>query len=503
MPRRSIFVCAFLALILFSGFPALRAGEQPVKVKVHWDKVLRVSRTKPTLLVGAATVLWRNSPLHDPILQAVKDLGADDVRYAVGQPYPHIGVAELKPPTATKTFWDFSYIDPITEDMMKALQGHSVAMIFAVIPQWMFKTPKPVQYPADPAKKFWDYEQGTELRDPSCKEVADYFARVVSWYVNGGFTDELGKWHASGHHYKIDYWEVLNEPDIERGFTVEQYTKIYDAVVAAIHKVSPQTKFVGMSDSYPPGHSEFYRYFLNPKNHKPGTPLNMISYHFYAVPNMDETPEAHQFTFFNQADRFLEIVGYIETLRKMLSPKTGTMVNEIGTMLPEDWGQTKPGYVFKPIYPAYWNLSAAIYAYVYAGLARMGIDAAGESGIPTEPGMWPSIAMLDWKTGQPNARYWVLKMIHDNFHPGDKIVDASSDSGYVMAQAYASPSGERKLLLVNKRARPFEVSIPGARVAKVEFIDEATGNNPPASMQVAGSDFRLGKFGVAVVTLAK
>ncbi len=503
MFRRSNVVCSLLVFILFGSFSAIRAGDQPIKVQVHWHQVMCVSRTKPTLLVGAAPVLWRSSPLHDRILQRIKDLGADDVRYAVGQPYPHIGVAELKPPTATQTFWDFSYVDPITEDVMKALNGHPVVMNFAVIPQWMFKTPKPVRVPANPTQKFWDYEQGSELRDPTGREVADYFARVVSWYVDGGFTDELGKWHASGHHYKIDYWEVLNEPDIERGFTVQQYTKIYDATVEAIHKVSPETKFVGISHSYPAGHPNFFRYFLDPKNHKPGIPLDMISYHFYAVPNMDEPTEAHQFTFFNQADRFLEIVGYIETLRKMLSPKTGTMVNEIGTMLPEDWAQTKPGYVFKPIRPAYWNLSAAIYAYVFAGLARMGIDAAGESGIPTAPGMWPSIAMLDWNTAQPNARYWVLKMIHDNFRPGDKIVGTSCDSGYVMAQAFLSPSGERKLLLVNKRARDFEINIPGSRVARTEFIDEATGFNPPASTSGTGSTLKLGRFGVAVVTLAK
>ena len=91
------------------------------------------------------------------------------------------------------------------------------------------------------------------------------------------------------------------------------------------------------------------------------------------------------------------------------------MVNEIGTMLPDDWAQTKPDYVFKPIRPSYWNLSAAVYAYVFAGLARFGIDNASESGIPAAPGLWPSIAMLDWENAQPNARFWVLKLIVDNF----------------------------------------------------------------------------------------
>ena len=41
--------------------------------------------------------------------------------------------------------------------------------------------------PADPNVEVYDYEQGSELRDPSMKEVADYFARLGSWYTQGGF----------------------------------------------------------------------------------------------------------------------------------------------------------------------------------------------------------------------------------------------------------------------------------------------------------------------------
>ena len=225
----------------------------------------------------------------------------------------------------------------------------------------------------------------------------------------------------------------------------------------------------------------------------------MISYHFYAVPNPDEPPEAQQFTYFDQADRFLEDVGYIEAIRKMLSPRTGTMVNEIGTMLPDDWSQMSPDYVFKPIRPSYWNLSAATFAYVFVGLERLGIDAAGESSIPNAPGMWPSIAMLDWNTAQPNARYWVLKLILNNLRPGDKLVETSADSGDVATQAFVSPRGERKLLLINKREREFDVELPEARGAKIEQIDLATGSKPPASNSIVGSRFKLGGLGVAVV----
>ena len=59
------------------------------------------------------------------------------------------------------------------------------------------------------------------------KELGDYYARLVSWYVNGGFTDENGVKHESGYHYKFPVWEVLNEG--EHGMTPERYTVNWSA----------------------------------------------------------------------------------------------------------------------------------------------------------------------------------------------------------------------------------------------------------------------------------
>jgi hypothetical protein len=179
------------------------------------------------------------------------------------------------------------------------------------------------------------------------------------------------------------------------------------------------------------------------------------------------------------------------------------MVDEVGTMLPSDWDQGKPGYVFKPIEPAYWNLSAAVYAYVFAGLARQGIEVATESLVPAYPGQFPSIAILDWNNGEPNARYRVLKLMIDNFRPGDKIVDTQNSSGEVMTQAFVSNSGVRKLLIVNKRNREFQLTLPGLKGGKLEVVDQTTGFNPPASSTMEGDSFSLGGLGVAVVTLPK
>ena len=312
---------------------------------------------------------------------------------------------------------------PLWKTSCSAAAGHPVVVNFSTIPEWMFKTPKPVPYPSDPNQVDSYYIQGTQLRDPSMKEVADYYRRVVSWYTRGGFTDECGKWHASGHDYKIDYWEFLNEIEYEYEMTPQFYTALYDAVVAAIREVAPRMKFVGLAlaDTSPYQafvHEDppYFQYFLNPKNHRPGIPLDMISYHFYAVPATDEPPESLQFTFFDQADGFLEAVNYIESIRQKLSPRTGTDVDEVGTILPNP--KIFPRGVIADFY---WNLRGALYAYVYAGLARLGIDIAAASQFTEYPIEFPDFSLVDMKTGQPNANFWVIQLLRDNFGPGESL----------------------------------------------------------------------------------
>ena len=299
--------CCLYALILVAasevGAAALNA-QQALQVDIHWDKVTAVSKTTPTLQVVVNPPLRPGEPLGVAAYKAVKDLGADYVRYVPWLPYPRLAVAELEPPTSQKTSWDFSLIDPMTKDFLAATEGHPVIVNFSTIPTWLFKTEKPVPYPADANQVVWNYTQGTELRDPSGRELGDYYARLVSWYASGGFTDENGVRHDSSYHYKLAWWEVLNEVEAEHSMTPEQYTERYDAIAGAIHKVSPETKFVGLALSNPGRDERFFEYFLNPANHKPGIPLDMISYHFYASPAGGETLDHWQYTFFDQEADF-------------------------------------------------------------------------------------------------------------------------------------------------------------------------------------------------------
>ena len=494
-------VCAFfrrfllvaIAICVF-GVVLLRA-QQPLPVIVHWDKVTAVSKTTPTLQVVVNPPLRPGQPLSAASYKALKELGADDVRYVPWLPYPRLAVAELEPPTAQKTSWDFTLIDPMMKDFLASTEGHPAIVNFSTIPAWLFKTAKPVTYPADPNEVDWHYTQGTELRDPSGKELGNYYARLVSWYVNGGFTDELGVRHTSGYHDKLAWWEVLNEVDFEHNTTPEQYTERYDAIVSAIHRVSPETKFVGLALAAPGSDESYFEYFLNPANHKPGIPLDMISYHFYASPAPDETLDDWQYTFFDQEAGFLNTVRYIEAIRKRLSPSTKTDLDELGVILPTD---NKSGDNVPPP-AAYWNLAGALYADLFINLSRLQIDVAGESQLVGYPTQFPSVSMMDWTTNQPNARFWVLKLIKDSFNPGDKLVETVSGSENLSAQAFVTPAG-RKLLLVNKRNREIAVSLPDADGATVLAVDAETADGPARKVSLTGGAIRLEPFAVAVVS---
>ena len=166
--------------------------------------------------------------------------------------------------------------------------------------------------------------------------------------------------------------------------TPEFYTRLYDAITRELRQVSPQLKFIGMALADPVSRPDYFQYFLDFRNHQPGIPIDMISYHFYTMPDADEKLETMQHTIFDQADKFLTAVRYIESIRMRLSPHTGTYIDELGTMLPDPQGPK----LAHPIPESYWNLAGAVWAYAYGHLAGMGIDAVGGAELIDYPGQF-------------------------------------------------------------------------------------------------------------------
>jgi hypothetical protein len=103
---------------------------------------------------------------------------------------------------------------------------------------------------------------------------------------------------------------------------------------------------------------------------------------------------------------------------KELSPSTKVNVDEIGSIGGCNDVTGKDRW--------YFNAIAAVYAYVYAELAVVGVDIMAASqltayGYPTEyprppfPGglernNFPCVTMLNWKDGSGTARFYVLKV---------------------------------------------------------------------------------------------
>jgi hypothetical protein len=492
--RRDLFRILAATLIACTIIAAARA-QKPTSLAIHWDKVTVVSRSVPTLQVVVNPPLRPGNPLSAASYKAVKDLGADYVRYVPWLPYPKLAVAELEPPTPQKTSWDFTLIDPMMKDFFVATDGHPTVINFSTMPAWLFKTDKPVKYPADPNQVDWNYTQGAELLHPEGKELGEYYGRVVSWYVNGGFTDENGVRHNSGYHYKIPVWEVLNEPEGEHSTTPEQYTDRYDAIVEGIRRVSPGTKFMGLALEAPRDNPHYFEYFLDPANHRADIPIDYISYHFYAIPTATQTIADWQYTYFDQADGFLTAVRYIENIRKRLAPQTKTDTDELGVISSDDLSQGAPGHITQPIPPAYWNLAGSLYAY----LSKMQIDIIGESQLVGYPTQFPSVSMMNWITNKPNARFWVLKLLKDSFQPGDQLVDTSIGSSDLAAQAFLTQAG-KKLLLVNKRSRAFQVDLGSSAPASVLTVDVQSGEGPARAIKPIDGNLDLEPFSVTVVS---
>ncbi len=485
------------AIILLSD-SKLHAQNKVNVVTINWNNIIAVSKMTPTLQIVENPMVRNSSPIHQGTFKALKELGADYVRYVPWFPYPKMAVAELDPPGKDKTSWNFTYLDSTMQAVMEATKGHPVVINFSTTPAWMWETDSVVTYPADPYQPCWNYNQGTQLRDTTMKELSAYFARLFSWYTKGGFTDELGKFHQSGHYYKIPFWEVLNEPDLEHKITPRMYTKMYDAIVEEIMKLSPETKFVGISAGHE-RNPEFFEYFLNPKNHRPGIPLDCISYHHYSQQSWtwsDQPIEICQYTYFEKAEALFDRVRYIENIRKRLSPNTITMINEIGTMFsaPKESGYKIPDN--------YWNLSGAMYAYIFLELTKIGIEVAGESQMVGYPTQFPDVSMMNWKNGNPNARFWVLKLLKDNFVPGDKLVNATYNNALgVYVQGFITNKG-KKLLLINKKNTEVPLQLPDeAKNAPVSIVDITTRENPPMKSRLTGNNITLRPYTVAVVLL--
>ncbi len=172
------------------------------------------------------------------------------------------------------------------------------------------------------------------------------------------------------------------------------------------------------------------------------------------------------------ADGFLNSVRYIARIRRRLSPETQIHINEARYIAADDLAQGA-AQTGVPLSAQYWNPCGAMFAYLYQGLAAQEIDALGASQLLGYLSQFPSVNLLNWENGEPNARYRVLQLLRDNFGPGDSIVRTNLVSHQVVASGHVDPRGRRKLVLINKSQLSADVRCDQCSGATEFHVDTA------------------------------
>jgi hypothetical protein len=195
----------------------------------------------------------------------------------------HLGYTgdEIVLPDTTYGHWDMTKVDAA----VARLRAANVPFYFNV------RTGPP-----------WMYDSRGQLRDQSYQEFAQFMARLVGWYNKGGFTDELGRYHASGHLNWISTWEIWNEPN--SGYDIPlnvshpsatwlyatEFAHLYSVTSTAMRAVDPTIHTGGPAiSSYPDD-----RYIVDFINNVTA-PLDFFSCHFYAI-GSQRAPDAEAFT---------------------------------------------------------------------------------------------------------------------------------------------------------------------------------------------------------------
>ena len=248
----------------------------------------------------------------------------------------------------------------------------------------------------------------------------------------------------------------------------------------------------------------------------------MISYHFYAHSQSRTDPKQWE-VFFSQLDSFVPAVEEIEQIRKSLSPQTRTTIDELGVILADDHSPTAPQF---PL--IYWNAAAALYVYSWLRLSRLGIDIVGHSqlvgqycilsflfytfflmiGYPELPGLqlqpqYPSVALLNWTTGEGSAKYWTSKLLIEtvDVDSDQAVLTQTTDlSGQnISCQGFVKKDGRRWVLIINKRYGSIDVLLPGSTNGQMRIINEASGFGPPTEITLISDTITLSAYAVAVV----
>ena len=160
-----------------------------------------------------------------------------------------------------------------------------------------------------------------------------------------------------------------------------------------------------------------------------------------------------------------------------------------------------------------WNAAASLFAYAFGTLAERGYLFVGQDQLVggTWPDNEPAVSMLDWNTGEANAKFWVTRLLAATVGskaPKQLSPSNTSDPTALYALAYTAGEAPEKtsgLLLVNKKRAPASAALAGVTGGLASCVEVGAGPEPGFAPTVvkrlsSGGVLAMGGFATCVVT---
>ena len=116
---------------------------------------------------------------------------------------------------------------------------------------------------------------------------------------------------------------------------------------------------------------------------------------------------------------------------------------------------------------------------------------------------FPSVALLNWTTGEGTAKYWTSKLLIEtaDIDNDQAVVTQTSDVGgmNVFSQAFVGRNGRRWVLIINKRFASIDVSLSDCEGGQMQIINEASGFGPATVVALTSNTITMSPFAIAVV----
>ena len=382
----------------------------------------------------------------------------------------HAGADEgdltLMPAGGQQGDWNFAPLDSLAE-AVRAYGGEPVVNI-RYAPNWMWTCSDAFNRGRDGVGS---------LRDPSFDEFAEYMARVVGWYNQGGFIDERGVAHQSTHQGWVHYWEIWNEPDLSdetpchpagggAALTAEQYVVMWNRVASKMLAVDPSLKLVGpaVSGSAP----EYVPTLLQRAQHKP----DVLSFHLYGGGNNSDTDTA----------MFSGLASGVAAA----DPSWNTPIWVTELNVNSDYETQDPHGRPSGPFGVAWGASA------FRALALAGVTLLHQYDFVDEQ----LFGLVDARSGSTRLPYWRDVLLSRAFPVGSRVVRSTSSAAGVETLAARRPDGILSVLVVNRSVRDdgetsgsgmpgsVTVQVQGATPTAIELrqLDRSTdpSREPPA-----------------------